>query len=112
MFVWIYQTLMEHPFLPFPEKAKSLFHIQSIHDHHNMKIDEMMQKDDWHAQCKFTNAATVALSWCEASFVTDLSMTLTCKVGPGLQDLQKQGRRILEKGMPRKPKKTRGSVGW
>ena len=27
--------------------------------------------------------------------VTDLSMTLACKVGLGLQDLQKQGRRIL-----------------
>ena len=28
-------------------------------------------------------------------YVTDLSMTLACKVGPGLQDLQRQGRRIL-----------------
>ena len=27
--------------------------------------------------------------------VTDPSMTLACKVGPGLQDLQKQGQRIL-----------------
>jgi hypothetical protein len=27
--------------------------------------------------------------------VTDPSVTLACKVGPGLQDLQKRGRRIL-----------------
>ena len=102
--MWIYQTLMEHPFLPFPEKAKSLFHVQLIHNHHNMKIDEMMQKDDWHAQCKFTNVAAVALSWCEASFVTDLSVMLTRKVGLGLQDLQKRGQRILAERNAKKAK--------
>ena len=32
---------------------------------------------------------------CSSAFVTDLSMTLAHKVGPGLQDLQKQGQRIL-----------------
>ena len=30
-----------------------------------------------------------------SSHVTDPSVTLTCKVGPGLQDLQKRVRRIL-----------------
>ena len=32
---------------------------------------------------------------CCTPYVTDPSVTLARKVGPGLQDLQKQGRRIL-----------------
>ena len=32
---------------------------------------------------------------CNRLCVTDPSVTLACKVGPGLQDLQKRGQRIL-----------------
>ena len=39
--------------------------------------------------------------------VTDPSVTLACKVGPGLQDLQKRGRRILaEKNAKKAEEKT------
>ena len=38
------------------------------------------------------------------SNVMDLSMTLACKVGPGLQDLQKRGWRILAKQNAEKAK--------
>ena len=36
--------------------------------------------------------------------VTDPSVTLACKVGPGLQDLQKRGRRILAERNAKKAK--------
>ena len=42
--------------------------------------------------------------------VTDLSVMLTHKVGPGLQDLQKQGRRILAERNAEKAEEKSGSV--
>ena len=59
----------------------------------------------WHPhclQCQLCNKAasvgsgsTQTSSHAQVDAVTDLSVTLAHKVGPGLQDLQKRGRRIL-----------------
>ena len=52
-------------------------------------------------QCKITVLALNDEEWtcvhlfCNILHVTDSSMTLACKVGLGLQDLQKRGQRIL-----------------
>ena len=52
-------------------------------------------------QCKITVLALNDEEWtcvhlfCNILHVTDSSMMLACKVSPGLQDLQKRGRRIL-----------------
>ena len=43
--------------------------------------------------------------------VTDPSVTLVHKVGPGLQDLQKQGRRILAERNAKKAKEDMW-IGW
>ena len=43
--------------------------------------------------------------------VTDLSVTLARKVGPGLQDLQKRGRRILAERNAEKAEENMW-IGW
>ena len=48
---------------------------------------------------------------CCTPYVTDLSVTLARKVGPGLQDLQKQGRRILAERNAEKAEENMW-IGW
>ena len=50
----------------------------------------------WYWDSDEGRAAQVRQQWRgKVQCVTDLSVTLAHKVGPGLQDLQKRGRRIL-----------------
>ena len=43
--------------------------------------------------------------------VTDPSVMFACKVGPGCKTFKSEDKEYWRKGTPRKPKKTRGSVG-